>query len=122
MKQKKRREQGAKKTTAKQKRVAEAVIPAATKQVDTGKTAGDQDEGFLLNFLSSVLEPGVGPATLRLLNWVFVALFICFFLLYLSGGLSIHLLVLVFLGLGLFASMQWFLAELGASRKTEKRR
>jgi len=82
---------------------------------DSEEESGSKEEekfgGWLLELILSMVEPGVSAEALKILNWVFVALFGCLLIMIIVGGQArLHAFVLLFLSSGLFLSLQWYLS------------
>jgi len=81
--------------------------------------------GWLLELVLSMLQPGISAETLKMLNWVFVALFGCLLIMIIVGGRArLHAFILLFLSSGLFFSLQWYiyLFKTSASLTTKRNR
>lgn len=90
--------------------------PDQSKKEEEEEEEGDEEEeerekvgGWLLELIVSMLQPGVNAETLKILNWVFVALFGCLLIMIIIGGRArFHAIILLFLSSGLFFSIQWY--------------
>ncbi len=63
---------------------------------------------------NSIFKKGVGPGTIRVLNYVIVALILSIGFAFLTGEGNVHLYVLLFLSLGLLLSVNYFASLLTA--------
>ncbi|KKY24765.1 putative er membrane protein [Phaeomoniella chlamydospora] len=77
-------------------------------------------DSFLVSLWESVFTPGPTPTLLVATNASFAALQAILFLLFLATY-SIHFIILSFLCAGLWWSINWFVAELQASKEQEER-
>eukprot|EP00455_Lapot_gusevi_P037109 TRINITY_DN4139_c0_g1_i3.p1 TRINITY_DN4139_c0_g1~~TRINITY_DN4139_c0_g1_i3.p1 ORF type:complete len:123 (+),score=34.37 TRINITY_DN4139_c0_g1_i3:32-370(+) len=79
----------------------------------------NQMAGFVEDVVVGIFKPGTNAATFQFLNYVLVALFFSIVSMIVTGSGSYHVWVLLFLAVGLFASVNWFMAEL-ANAPTEE--
>ncbi|RKP25966.1 ER protein Pkr1-domain-containing protein, partial [Syncephalis pseudoplumigaleata] len=73
-------------------------------------------ERFMHGLWTSIFTPGANSQLLLAMNVSFVALFLSLLFLLLATGGNGHVFALLFIAMGLFASVQWFVRELAAVR------
>ncbi|KAF9317034.1 hypothetical protein BG003_001308 [Podila horticola] len=94
-----------------EKGVAE-VQATGTEEGSTFMVSKDGSAGMVGGTLNSIFEKGVNPGLIKMLNLVFVALFLSLgFLIFASGG-NLHVIALTGIAVALFVTIQWFLREM----------
>ncbi|KAJ3285825.1 hypothetical protein HDU76_008081, partial [Blyttiomyces sp. JEL0837] len=92
--------------------LASAVDSAST--VGTGRPPTVLEEVWL-----SIFEPGMNSRVVMVMDICFYCLFASLFLLLVASGFSGHVVFLMVIAGGLFASVKWFLAELKAVKASQ---
>ena len=72
---------------------------------------------LLDSIFASLLTPGAGPGLIATINGAIIALLCTLGGLAITGNADIHVAVMGFLALGLFASLQYFLGAVAASKQ-----
>ncbi|KDN40032.1 Pkr1-domain-containing protein [Tilletiaria anomala UBC 951] len=88
--------------------------PAATEAPQPPPSAATTEGGstFMDALFSSLFQPGLNPPLHNLMNFTFYALFVSLAaLIFLTSG-NVHVIALLTIAVGLWASVNWFLAEL----------
>lgn len=80
------------------------------KESNAGKQQEEPIDG-VAGFMVNMLTPGVQSDAISVLNWVFGLLFLSIVLMIMYGKASFHFGVFGLLALGLFGSVQYYLAE-----------
>jgi hypothetical protein len=75
----------------------------------TADTVVTTESSFFEKFFLSITQPGVTQEQLKMLNWIFIALFVTILVTILTQGVkeSFHFIIFLLIALGLFASVQW---------------
>eukprot|EP01137_Pigoraptor_chileana_P022273 Opistho-2@87038 len=76
-------------------------------------------EGVLGDVVNSVFTAGVNPGVVSFLNYTFAGLFLSLAFLLFWWGVNFHILFMIFCSVGLFASVQWFLANLPEPQQSQ---
>ncbi|KAJ1900451.1 hypothetical protein LPJ66_001469 [Kickxella alabastrina] len=79
-------------------------------------SAPQKSTGILQDVVNSIFEPGVNRGVLVVMNCAFAGLFLILFYLVIATRFNIHVCALTVIAGLLFASIQWFIKELSASR------
>eukprot|EP01095_Lingulamoeba_sp_RSL-Kostka_P014316 TRINITY_DN619_c0_g2_i1.p1 TRINITY_DN619_c0_g2~~TRINITY_DN619_c0_g2_i1.p1 ORF type:complete len:114 (-),score=24.44 TRINITY_DN619_c0_g2_i1:152-493(-) len=94
----------------------------------------NENDSFIVKAIISMLQPGIGAATMKFLNVIFICLFLVvssfIYTLESDSKWKIHFIIIFGLALGLFLSLNWFLYELSKAdfdkknntKKTKKRK
>ncbi|KAG0086648.1 hypothetical protein BGZ93_000004 [Podila epicladia] len=104
-----------------EKEVAE--VPATeTEEGSTSMVSKDGSTGMVAGTVNSIFEKGVNPGLIKMMNLVFVALFLSLgFLIFVSGG-NLHVIALTGIAVALFVSVQWFLREMETMKIDERKK
>ncbi|KAF9333233.1 hypothetical protein BG006_003870 [Podila minutissima] len=103
-----------------EKEVAE-VQATETEEGSTSMVSKDGSAGMVGGTLNSIFEKGVNPGLIKMLNLVFVALFLSLgFLIFASGG-NLHVIALTGIAVALFVTIQWFLREMETMKIDERK-
>jgi hypothetical protein len=81
--------------------------------------SGFQDDTGLLGFFSGIFQPGIQPIVVKVFNMSCIILLMILFGMIITGSWNIHIIVMLCLSLGLFATMRWFLQEYATLRQNE---
>ncbi|KAI8320825.1 hypothetical protein GQ54DRAFT_243894, partial [Martensiomyces pterosporus] len=72
--------------------------------------------GVFQDVIDSIFEPGVNHGVLVVMNCAFLGLFVILVYLLFATSFNIHVCALTTIAALLFASIQWFIKEVSASR------
>ncbi|KAM0793459.1 hypothetical protein ACM66B_000902 [Microbotryomycetes sp. NB124-2] len=79
-----------------------------------------QQKSVLQDVISSIFEPGTNSGLIKAMSYSFYSLFVTLFgMLVLTKG-NLHVLALLVLSLGLFASVKWFLVQIAEEEEKHK--
>jgi len=67
---------------------------------------------FVDNVFDSIMQPGATTPTVNMMNYSFYALFLSLFGLAILTSGNIHVVFLLMISVGLWASINWFVSEL----------
>ncbi|GJJ74107.1 hypothetical protein EMPS_06465 [Entomortierella parvispora] len=94
---------------------------SAKELASSGMVQKDGPTDMMGGMVSSIFEKGVNPGLIKLLNVVFVALFLSLgFLIFASEG-NVHVIALTGIAVALFLAVQWFLREMETMRVDERK-
>ncbi|KAJ1922287.1 N(alpha)-acetyltransferase 20, NatB catalytic subunit [Mycoemilia scoparia] len=80
--------------------------------VSTSEKSTASGSGILNDVYQSIFQPGeVNDGVLKVMNGAFIGLFVILSLLVYGTGGSWHVIALLFIAVGLFVSVQWFISE-----------
>ncbi|KAJ1674300.1 hypothetical protein EV182_003559 [Spiromyces aspiralis] len=91
--------------------------------LSSSSSVTDSSGGGILNDIyQSIFQPGeVNQGVIKVMNAAFIGLFVVLaFLMYATGG-NWHVVFLSIIAVGLFASIQWFIAEYKCIRAEKER-
>ncbi|KAJ2370091.1 hypothetical protein H4S02_002068 [Coemansia sp. RSA 2611] len=88
-----------------------AAIPASA--------APAESAGVFRDVINSIFEPGVNRGVLVVMNCAFLGLFAILVYLLFATRFNLHVCALTVIAVLLFASIQWFIVEVAASRSRQ---
>ncbi|KAG0040658.1 hypothetical protein BGZ82_000079 [Podila clonocystis] len=104
-----------------QEKDAAEVQATEAEEGSTSMVSKDGSAGMVGGTLNSIFEKGVNPGLIKMLNLVFVALFLSLgFLIFASGG-NLHVIALTGIAVALFVTIQWFLREMETMKIDERK-